>query len=78
MEYTRTILTNYRLSSDFLLNYHQAHEQRAGLKIKRAISRPRVAPILSLFKLQIIQQQQQQQQYQLLLLQLLLQQQRYQ
>ena len=62
------------------------HEQRAGLKIKRAISRPRVAPILSLFKLQIIQQQQQQsqlqqsqqQQYQLLLLQLLLQQQRYQ
>ena len=85
MEYTRTILTNYRLSSDFLLNYHQAHEQRAGLKIKRAISRPRVAPILSLFKLQIIQQQQQsqlqqsqQQQYQLLLLHLLLQQQRYQ
>ena len=65
---------------------NQAHEQRAGLKIKRAISRPRVAPILSLFKLQIIQQQQQQsqlqqsqqQQYQLLLLQLLLQQQRYQ
>ena len=68
------------------LSGNQAHEQRAGLKIKRAISRPRVAPILSLFKLQIIQQQQQQsqlqqsqqQQYQLLLLQLLLQQQRYQ
>ena len=60
-------------------------DNRTGLKIKRAISRPRVAPILSLFKLQIIQQQQQsqlqqsqQQQYQLLLLQLLLQQQRYQ
>ena len=79
--YTATHSTNGKS-----LSGNQAHEQRARLKIKRAISRPRVAPILSLFKLQIIQQQQQQsqlqqsqqQQYQLLLLQLLLQQQRYQ